>query len=55
MKTFNVWLILEETIENELGTDVIEMETCQIAVAKTEKLGRVVFEEAQELLNDLIQ
>lgn len=53
-KTFNVWLILEETTENELGTDVSQIETYQIAVAKTEKLGQAVFEEAQEILHDLI-
>ena len=55
METFKVWLLLEKLTEDELGIDTVEIETCQIAVAKTEKLGRVVFEEAQEILHDLIR
>ena len=47
MKTFNVWLVLEETVDNSPQTQI---ETYQMAVTKTEPEARAVFEEAQEAL-----
>ena len=50
MKTFNVWLILEET-END--SPLSQVETYQMAVVKTEAEGRAIFEEAQERLEEV--
>lgn len=47
MKTFQVWLVLEETEDDSPQNQI---ETYQMAVVKTESEGRVVFEEAQEAL-----
>lgn len=52
MKTYQVWLVLEET-END--SPQCQLETCQVAVTKSEKLGQEIFSEAQELISDLIQ
>lgn len=47
MKTFQVWLVLEET---EDDSPKVQIETYQMAVVKTEIEGREVFAEAQEAL-----
>lgn len=50
MKTYQVWLILEET---EGDSPQHQIETYQMAVGKTEQEGRAVFEEAQEALEEV--
>lgn len=50
MKTFNVWLILEETVDD---SPINQIETYQMAIGKTEEEGRAVFEEAQEALEEV--
>jgi len=49
MKTFQVWLILEET---EDDSPKIQTQAYQVAVEKTEVEGRAVFQEAYERVND---
>ena len=50
MKTFQVWLVLEET-EGDSPQD--QVETYRMAAVRTEVEGRAVFEEAQEALEQV--
>ena len=50
MKTFQVWLVLEET---EDDSPQHQIETYQMTVVKTENEGRAVFEEAQNALEEV--
>lgn len=51
MKTFQVWLVLEET---EGDSPQVQVETYRMTTVKTEADGRAVFEEAQEALEQVI-
>ena len=51
MKTYQIWLVLEET---EDDSPQYQLETYQMAVVETEKLGRAIFEDAQAVLDDLV-
>lgn len=48
MKTFQVWLVLEETDDDSPKE---QLETFQVKVAETEVEGRSVFEATQALLH----
>ena len=50
-KTYQVWLILEETEGEDSPVDNIE--TYQMTISKTEDDGRSIFEEAQEALEEI--
>jgi len=47
MKTFQVWLVLEETDDD---SPQHQIETYQLSIAKTEEEGRTSFKKAQEVL-----